>query len=242
MNKFKNGILFEDFDSYVKKPLDRKSRDRWRDQKRKNFGLELCKNAIKSGKYGMPLLKAYFDSLPDYFVTFSEMGNGNSDTGVICTDYDFELDKLWNNPEKYIKALANYKCFAEPDFSFWVGSPLSVQIANTLRSHVISFFAQEHSINVLPNMTWSDARSYEFCFDGHSKGGAVLVSTIGTLKDERSLMYFRNGFMEMLKRISPDAVVLYGDVNEKILSWMPAQLHINIVEHNRFLRARKYGR
>ena len=84
--------------------------------------------------------------------------------------------------------------------------------------------------------------SHEFCFDGHSKGGVVLVSTIGTLKDERSRMYFRLGFMEMLKRISPDAVILYGDINNELLAWMPKQLDVHIYAHERHKRARNYGK
>ncbi|MBR5652786.1 MAG: DUF4417 domain-containing protein [Prevotella sp.] len=243
MKNYKEGVLFPDFDSLITKPRDDKAKEKWFDQKCRNFGLELCTNAIKSGKYGIPLLPAYTGTLPNKLITFSEINNlSDTDAGVTGTDYDFELDKIWYNPDKYISSLTNYKCFAEPDFSLCVGSPLSVQIANTFRSHVIAYYAVEHSVKVLPNMSWSDTRSYDFCFDGHSKGGAVMVSTIGTLRDERSQMFFQSGFMEMLRRISPDSVLLYGDVNENILSWMPSQLHIQHVEHNRFKRARKHGR
>ena len=84
--------------------------------------------------------------------------------------------------------------------------------------------------------------SYDFCFDGHSKGGAVIISTIGALKDERARMYFRLGFFEMLKRISPDAVILYGDTNDEILAWMPKQLDIHFHEHERYKRARNHGK
>ena len=101
---------------------------------------------------------------------------------------------------------------------------------------------QEQGIVILPSMSWSSTASYDFCFDGHSKGGAVLVSTIGTLRDERSRMYFRLGFVEMLKRISPDAVILYGDINEDILSWLPKQLDVHHFDHNRYKRARNHGK
>ncbi|MGM9814683.1 MAG: hypothetical protein ACI3ZX_01030 [Candidatus Aphodosoma sp.] len=69
-----------------------------------------------------------------------------------------------------------------------------------------------------------------------------MVSTIGTMRDERLRRYFRLGFTEMLSRISPDAVILYGDINETILSWMPKQLDIHYFDHNRFNRARNHGR
>ena len=69
-----------------------------------------------------------------------------------------------------------------------------------------------------------------------------MVTTIGTMRDERSRRYFRLGFTEMLSRISPDAVILYGDINETILSWIPKQLDIHHFDHNHFNRARNHGR
>lgn len=44
------------------------------------------------------------------------------------------------------------------------------------------------------------------------------------------------------KRISPDAAVIYGDKNESLINWLPKQLHVSFVGHNRFLRARNHGR
>ena len=69
-----------------------------------------------------------------------------------------------------------------------------------------------------------------------------IVSTIGTMKDERSRMYFKDGFNEMLKRISPDSVALYGDTNEWITGLMPKQLDVQYFCHERFNRMRGYGK
>ena len=40
---------------------------------------------------------------------------------------------------------------------------------------------QSQGLKVMPTMSWSSIESFDFCFDGHEKGGAVIVSTIGTL-------------------------------------------------------------
>lgn len=205
--------------------------------------MEYCKNAIFSGKYGFPLLKPYTGIIPQRYVSFSETCDTVFPNSCATTfDYDHVIERIWKNPRKYIGRLSRYDCMAEPDFSLKVNHPLGMQIANTFKNHSLAFYMQEHGINILPSMSWSSTMSYEFCFDGHSKGGAVLVSTLGTLRDERSRNYFRNGFLEMLKRISPDAVILYGDVNEELLSWMPRQLDIHIHKHERYNRARNYGR
>ena len=53
---------------------------------------------------------------------------------------------------------------------------------------------------------------------------------LNNMKDERSRMYFKEGFKEMLKRISPDAVVLYGYSIEWISSFMPKQLDVVTIQ------------
>ncbi len=211
--------------------------------KDKFFGLEYCSDALFCGKYGIPLLESYTDSIPEKYVTFSEATLvGGKDCCVTSFDHDYVIDRMWYNPHKYVDKLSHYMCFAEPDYSLKVNHPLSVQIANTYRSHAIAYYMQQHGVKVLPSMSWSSTMSHDFCFDGHSRGGVVMVSTIGTLRDERSRMYFRLGFLEMLKRIIPDAVILYGDINEEILSWMPTQLDVHYKEHNRYKRARNHGK
>ncbi len=235
--------LFPEMEEEALKIAKRESKEKWLAQKSINFGLEYCNDAIFSGKYGIPLLKSYIGPIPKDYTTFSEITEtGNHSCCVTGFDYDFVIDRLWNHPEHYVEALSHYKCICEPDFSLKINNPLSVQIANTYRSHAVAYFMQEHGIDILPSMSWSSTRSYEFCFDGHYRGGAVMVSTIGTMKDERSRRYFRLGFSEMLKHISPDAVILYGDINESILSLMPKQLDVHHFDHNRFKRARNHGK
>jgi hypothetical protein len=193
------------------------SRDKWEKQKCRDFGYEQCLNAIFSGKYGIPLIKAYRKEVPESFVSIGDVYKGKviSQDCVTGFEYDIVLDKFWENPEKHIDVLKNAKCVSEMDFSLYINTPPALQIANTWRSHVLSFVMQEHGIPVLPAPTWSYTTSYDYCFDGHEKGGVVLVSTIGTLRNDKSQMYFKEGFFEMLKRLDPEEVILYGDVPEK---------------------------
>lgn len=197
---------------------------------------------IRSGKYDIPLLKPYDGIIPENFITISEAKYSTDNaTGVACFDDDKVLLRLLKNPDKYIQYLRNHPCTAEPDFSLKSKDPLSCQIMSIFSAHILASYMENHGIQIIPTMMWSDKRSYEFCFDGHSRGGIVMVSTIGTLRDERSRMYFKDGFLEMLKRISPEAVILYGDINDMIMSWMPKGLDIHHVNHNRFNRARRNG-
>ena len=71
--------------------------------------------------------------------------------------------------------------------------------------------------------------------------GVKLVSSVGTHRDERSQLYFKNGFLEMLKRINPDVVILYGDSGKDAYPWLPNMLEVVYVIPDRFKRARSHG-
>lgn len=236
--------LFPEFiaDSKLNAAKERE-KQRWQFCKCKNFGLEYCTNATFQGKYGIVLIKKYTDTLPSGFITLHEINNiGAPAIGVVGFSYDYELEKLSSNPQRYAPILSKYKCICEPDFSMKIGDPLGAVIGNAFRSHTTAFRLQELGCNIMPTMKWSSPESYEVCFDGYERGGAVIVSTIGAMKDERSRMYFKDGFHQMLKRISPDSVVLYGDNNEWITSFMPKQLDVQYFCHERFNRMRGYGK
>lgn len=243
-HKYKEQSLFPEYIS-DDKPNAAKEREkqRWQFSKNRNLGLEYCANATFQGKYGIVLIKKYTDTLPNGFITLHETNNiGAPNIGVVGFSYDYELERLSVYPQKYAQRLAKYKCVCEPDFSMKIGDPLGAVVGNAFRSHTTAFCLQELGCNVLPTMKWASPESYEVCFDGYEKGGAVIVSTIGAMKDERSRMYFKDGFHEMLKRISPDAVVLYGDRNDWVTKLMPKQLDVHYFSHGRFNRMRGYGK
>ena len=71
-------------------------------------------------------------------------------------------------------------------------------------------------IQVIPNVRWTDERSYEFCFLGLPQNGVVAVSTLGLLKNKTSRKYFKKGLEELLKRINPRIIIVYGKMPEDV--------------------------
>ena len=212
-------------------------------QKLKNFGTEYCNTAMRCGKYGIPLLKPYFGPLPKHYVSVSSPTcTDPTNTCITCFDYDYILERMWYQPEKYDDMLLKYQCFGTLDFSMKIDNPLAVQIGNKYRNHALSYRFQEYGAQPLPVVGWSSRPSFEFCFQGFSKGGAVMVSSQGTLRDERSRGYFEIGFLEMLKQLNPDVVVIYGDGSRERFPWIPTSLEVEFVMSNRLNRIRCNGR
>lgn len=212
-------------------------------QRQSNFGLEYCADAFFCGKYGIPQIRSYTGPYPENYVTFNEMGKaGDYSTCVTFFNEDYILERFWANPDRYIDIMKTYMCATQPDFSLKINTPFCVQVANKYRNHALAYKMQVCGIRVIPSPSWSDSTSYDFCFEGYERGGIVIVSALGIYRDERSIRYFKNGFFEMLKRISPDSVIISGEETEMLRELIPSQLDVRFVLNNRYIRLRNYGR
>ena len=120
---------------------------------------------------------------------------------------DYRFESIYNNPEKKIETLKQYKAVLTPDFSMFVEMPVALQLFSTFKNRWVGAYLQEQGICVIPTVRWGDLTSFNFCFDGIEKGSIVAVSTIG-IKKEKS--HFMLGYNEMLSRIKPSEIICYG--------------------------------
>ena len=51
---------------------------------------------------------------------------------------------------------------------------------------------------------------YNFCFDGIEKFKTVAVGTHGCIKCRVDKDYFKKGLAELVKRLSPKTIIVYG--------------------------------
>ena len=65
-------------------------------------------------------------------------------------------------------------------------------------------------MNVLVCVYWADESTWDICFSGIQKNTPVIINTVGTkLLDNRQM--FIDGFKEMMKRIEPSDLYVYGE-------------------------------
>ena len=127
---------------------------------------------------------------------------------------DYQFQRVWTSPEVYIRMLARFQCVCTPDFSMYTDYPLAVQIYNHYRKHWLGRWWQENGMTVIPTISWSDEKSFDWCFDGDPVGGAVAVSSVGTQMDQNSRRLFLAGYSEMLRRLEPEIILFHGDIPE----------------------------
>ncbi len=134
----------------------------------------------------------------------------NKNVGIHFYLDDYQFERLWNNPAEYIDILKQYNCIFSPDFSLYMDMPMPMKIWNIYRSRVLGQYYQEQGIKVIPTISWAEKETYEFCFEGIPKGSIVSISTIGVKRNKEALKIWQDGVTEMIKRIEPSIILIYG--------------------------------
>lgn len=129
---------------------------------------------------------------------------------------DYHFQGIWNNPEKYISSLLKYEFVCSPDFSLYRDMPIIMQMWNHYKKMWLNAYFQNNGVLMIPTVSWSDERSYDFCFDGIPRGSIVAVSSVGCLNDKQALDYFIMGYNEMIFRINPSKILFYGTIPKEL--------------------------
>lgn len=68
----------------------------------------------------------------------------------------------------------------------------------------------DYGLIVIPTVSWALESSFDFCFDGLPKNATLAISTIGIKKHEEQFEVWKNGVDEMIKRLTPKRIIVYG--------------------------------
>lgn len=167
-------------------------------------------------KYGFPILHPCSvkpEELMPFNYVLSDRG-GNEHKGIHFYIDDYQFERIWQQPEKYIEKLTKYACCLTPDFSLYLDMPKAMMIWNTYRSRMIGQIMQRYGIEVIPTLSWGYEDTFEFCFEGLPKNRIVSISTVGVSNDDESLRVWKAGVDESIKRLKPKAIILYGNMIE----------------------------
>lgn len=131
----------------------------------------------------------------------------NKKCGVHFFIDDYRFASLYSNPERSLAKLSQYAFLLTPDYSTYADMDLWRQLESVAHSRWVGAYWQSKGLTVIPTVTWSDARSYSFCFDGIERNSIVAVGMIGC---KRNKIRFMRGYNAMLDKIEPIAVVCFG--------------------------------
>lgn len=167
-------------------------------------------DALTNDFWQMPVIEND-NYIPSDLIGFNfALSSDNKKCGIHFYVDDYQFERIWNNPDKYIDVLSEYECILSPDFSLYMDMPMAMKIWNIYRSRMIGQYYQSKGIKVIPTMSWAEKETFEFCFKGIPEHSVVSVSTVGVKRDKDALQIWYDGMDEMIKQIKPSTILVYG--------------------------------
>lgn len=165
------------------------------------------------GKWQIPFIKNQeIDtnniSLIAYSDTRSKDNKTNVKRGVHFFVDDYRFTGVYNNPKRSLKKLSQYSFLLTPDYSTYSDMNLWRQIESVAHSRWVGAYWQSKGLKVIPTVTWGDARSYSFCFDGIEQNSTVAIGMIGCKGNKTAFM---RGYNAMIEKLSPSYIICFGE-------------------------------
>lgn len=150
---------------------------------------------------------------------------------------DYQFERIWNLPERYVECLKKFQCVIAPDFSQYTDMPYPQRIWNNYRGKLIGAWLQSQGVTVIPNVTWSLPDSYDYCFDGIPQQSVIAINSIGAARYGLTRYLWLKGYREAVRRLNPIVIIRYGNV----IDGEDTSLGIYF-NNDRLQRLREYGR
>lgn len=200
---------FDDFGEDEEEDFDDGYYGDERERTNRAYNLDLIEE-LTNDFWQMPIIECD-DFIPDDLIGFNYAKSSEiKNCGIHFYVDDYQFERIWNYPEKYVDVLEQYECILTPDFSLYLDMPMPMKIWNIYRSRLIGQYFQKRGIKVIPTISWAEEETFKFCFKGIPKGSIVSISTIGVKQNENALKIWRDGVDEMIKQIEPKAILVYG--------------------------------
>ena len=132
----------------------------------------------------------------------------NKKRGVHFFVDDYRFSGIYDNPERTIERYSQYAFLLTPDFSTYADMNLWRQLESVVKNRWVGAYWQSKGLTVVPTVSWSTSRSFDFCFDGIETHSIVAVSTLGCKKAK---LDFMRGYEIMLEKIQPELIICFGD-------------------------------
>ena len=180
------------------------------------FKSYLFKNADYTGDFQIPILHSS-KLLPNKLIPFSRAMNTNDfEQWVHFYEDDKNFIRVWNQTKKYLPILKKFYGVISPDFSVQRNMPLFMKLDSIAKGRVLGHWWQQNGIEVIPNVRFNGDSTYNFVFEGLDKNSNLAVGSLGCIKNKEERKYFVEGLRELIKRLQPKNLIVYGAAPKKI--------------------------
>lgn len=170
------------------------------------------------GRWNIPLVrKQEIDTSAISLIACSDTRSKDNETncknGVHFFVDDYRFENIYTHPERTLTKYSQYAFLLTSDFSTYADMDLWRQLESVAKNRWVGAYWQSEGLIVYPTISWGDARSYSFCFDGVEHNAIVAIGTIGC---KHNKLAFMRGYDAMLEKLSPSVIICFGKPFEEM--------------------------
>lgn len=186
------------------------SQTRRRKQSYQNINLTNNFNLV--GKYELPQVNPYIGEIPSTLTPYSMKNTGNKGGAVhfFIDDYRFTGMFMWGNLQQYTEKVAPYKMVIAPDFSVYLDQSRTLNLFQLYQNRFVSAYWQSVGLQVIPSVSWGNADSFEYCFEGLPKHSVLAIGGLGNAHHSSMIQLWEYGVKQTIERLNPTALIIYG--------------------------------
>lgn len=162
---------------------------------------------------GFPILEAFSNSM-DYdfypYCDYRKLEGKGQGIHFFIDDYKFSVAcdaKLEQTTSKLMK----FDVVFCPDYSLYVDTSEHINKHNIYLSRFAGAYWQKCGLQVIPTASWSNADSFEYCFEGFPCNSVIGISGVGVKWSRPSYRLWQYGVRALEETLTPSLIVVYGD-------------------------------
>ena len=114
-----------------------------------------------------------------------------------CTDYDafvdfyeddYQFERFWNNPSRYIGRIERFAGAIEPDFSTCLDFPIALKAYNTYRNQALGSFLQRSGMICIPNARCEP--DLPWMLDGTPHESVIAIGARAAVKKPSEIIWY----------------------------------------------------
>ena len=123
---------------------------------------------------------------------------------------DYQFERVWNDPNRYVPMLRRFKAVIMPDFSTYTDFPMVIQMYNHYRNLWLARYWQDCGLDVIPQSYFSADGSIDWAYEGMPRQSLLCVSTVGGILRKTAKENFPIGLKRTLQILKPRELLIYG--------------------------------
>ena len=176
------------------------------------FHAFLVKDAVYEGPFDIPVIEGTTE-IPNRLVKFSKaMRTKDYNQWVHFYEDDYQFERIWNRPRKYIRRLKKYNGVILPDFSLYRDMPLAMQIWNIYRSRALGHWLEERGVKVIVNYRVGDKRTFDIACSGMPERKIISIGSVGCMDNIEDTKIIGDSAVYAINMLNPSVIIFYGAV------------------------------